>query len=379
MEDAIAASDTWENESKLADLFISTSSYIYGQGVWGDGYEDVFKMNLMDIDAAVHSDSSNLFGLLDGDGYYGYLGAIGLTVRSLTGETPELYIANQENIDGLKVMTLKDAFRAELRARDFNPAWITGMMEGNYAGARQMSKMVEYLWGWDATNPDLVTDSDWDEIYDTYVNDKYDLGVDEFLKTDNPYQYQSMTARMLETTRKGYWDASDEVIQNLVKEYAESVVKDGVTCCHHTCGNSLLDEYVQGIMSVPGVVDEDTAEKYKELMQEATESSEQSSESSSSSSSHHDHDTGKATVVSEDSASSNQTASAGESTNNQTVQGSDAGYGTDSPEPSPETGNLQIPIMLKAMRCRKILSKKTKTKVEVCPFRVLIFSEFSLW
>jgi len=353
MEDAIAASNTWENESKLADLFISTSSYIYGQDMWGDGYEDVFTMNLKDIDAAVHSDSTNLFGLLDGDGYYGYLGTIGLTVRSLTGDNPELYIANQENTDNLQIMTLKDAFRTELRARNFNPTWITGMMEGDYAGARQMMKSTEYLWGWDVTNPDMVTDSDWNEIYNIYVKDKYDLGLDEFLKTDNPYQYQSITARMLETARKGYWDASDEVIQNLVKEYAESVVKDGVTCCHHTCGNALLDEYIQGVMSVPGVIDEETANEYKKLMQEATEPSQQSGESSSGSSSHHDHDTGKATVVSGASKTSNQTASAGESTNNQTVKGSDAGYGTDTSEPAPEIGKSADPNYVEGYEMQK--------------------------
>jgi len=88
-------------------------------------------------------------------------------------------------------------------------------------------------------------------------------------------------------------------------------------------------------MSVPGVVDQASADEYKRLMQEATESSQQSSESSSSS--HHGgHSTGKATVVSQDSTASNQTSSAGESSSNQTVQDSDAGYGTDSPESAPE-------------------------------------------
>ncbi|WP_319506857.1 cobaltochelatase subunit CobN [uncultured Methanolobus sp.] len=275
MEDAIAASETWDNESKLADLFISTSSYVYGQDVWGDGYEDLFKLNLMDIDAGVHSDSSNLFGLLDGDGYYGYLGSIGLTVRVLTGETPDLYIANQETTDGLEVMTLKDALRTELRSRDFNPKWITGMMEGDYAGARQMVKMVEYLWGWDVTNPDLITDSDWNEIHDVYFNDKYDLGIDEFLTTENPYSGQSIMARMIETARKTdaegnpYWDASDAVLNDLVKRYVESVVENGVTCCHHTCGNPKLDGFITESMADAGVSQE-VQDAYKQLMYEAT-------------------------------------------------------------------------------------------------------------
>ena len=327
METAIAASNTWDNESKLADLFISTSSYIYGQDVWGDGYEDVFTMNLMDIDAAVHSDSTNLFGLLDADGHYGYLGSIGLTIRVLTGETPELYIANQESADNPQMITLKEAFRIELRARNFNPKWITGMMECDYAGARQMMKFAEYLWGWDVVTPDMVTDSDWNTVYDIYIKDKYDLGVDEFLKAENPYQYQAITARMLETIRKDYWDASDEVTQSLVKEYVESVVKDGVTCCHHTCGNPLLDEYIQGIMSVPGVVSEETAAEYNRLMQEATQretpsDSTQSERYSSGSS------TGTAKII--------------ESGNgNQTIE-SDAGYGT-SADPAQEVSMKSTP------------------------------------
>ncbi len=249
MPEAIAASNTWDNESKLADLFISRTSHIYGRDMWGDCYEDVFTMNLMDIDAAVHSDSTNLFGIVDGDDYYGYLGGIELAVRSLTGADPAMYIASLESVDNPQIITLNEAFRTELRARYFNPKWITGMMECDYAGARQFMKFTEYMWGWDVTTPDMVTDSDWDEIYDIYVNDKYNIGLDEFLKTENPYQYQSITARMIETARKNYWDASDETLQNLVEEYTESVVDNDVTCCHHTCGNPLLREYMQGVLT----------------------------------------------------------------------------------------------------------------------------------
>jgi cobaltochelatase CobN len=266
---AVTASDTWDNEDKLADLYISRMSNIYGQDIWGDNYKDVFRLNLMDVDAAVHSDSSNLFGIIDNDDFYQYLGGLGLAVRSLTGENPDMYIADLSNVDNFQMVTLSEAFRIELRARYFNPKWIEGMMEYDYAGAREFMKFTEYMWGWDATTPELVKDSDWNEIYNIYINDKYDLGLDEFFKNENPYQYQSMVSRMLETARKDYWDASDEVLQNLVKEYVESVVKDGVTCCHHTCGNPLLNEYISGMLSVPGLSAEDI-EKYRHLMDEAT-------------------------------------------------------------------------------------------------------------
>lgn len=270
MSEAAAASNTWEDDSVLAELFISRMSNIYGKDAWGVSYEDVFRMNLVDVDAAIHSDSSNLYGLIDNDDYYSYLGGIALAVRSLTGENPSMYIADLKNGANPQVVTLCEAFRNELRARYLNPNWISGMMEYDYAGAREMMKFVEYMWGWDAMTPDLVKDSDWNQIYDVYVADKYNMGLDEYFK-DNPYQYQSMTGRMLETARKGYWDASDEVIQSLVKEYVESVVASGVTCCHHTCGNPLLDNYVRGVMTTTGVVDVSTAKEYERLMQEATQ------------------------------------------------------------------------------------------------------------
>ncbi len=54
---------------------------------------------------------------------------------------------------------------------------------------------------------------------------------------------------MLEAIRKDYWKPSDDVKTTLAEIYHESVEKKGVTCCHHTCGNPLLAEYMQGILS----------------------------------------------------------------------------------------------------------------------------------
>ncbi|WP_338101228.1 cobaltochelatase subunit CobN [Methanococcoides seepicolus] len=314
----VVASDTWDSEDEIADLYLSWMSNIYGQDMWGDNYKDVFRMNLIDVDAAVHSDSSNLFGIFDGDCFYGYLGGLGLTVRSLTGETPDMYVSSQESVDNPQIITLNEACRIELRSRFFNPKWVSGMMEHDYAGARMFSKYTENMWGWEVMTPDMIKDSDWDEIYDIYVTDKYDLGMDDFFDDHNAYAYQSLTARMIETERKDHWDASDEVIQNLVREYVESVVENGVTCCHHTCGNPLLDSYIQGVMSVPGVVSQETAEEYKRLMQEATQRETPSSESSTRSSS---------------SSSSSSSASIVESTSNQTMV-NDGGYGTTTDQPT---------------------------------------------
>ena len=273
---AVTASETWENESDLADLFISRLSNIYGQDVWGENYEDVFKLNLADVDAAVHSDSSNLYGMIDNDDFYQYLGGLLLTVRVLTGETPDAYVANLEDVNNLHMTTLEDAFRKELRSRYWNEKWIRAMMEHDYGGAREMMKFVEYMWGWDVMTPEMVTDADWDRIFEVYVGDKYEIGVHDFLKSESPYAYQSMTARMLEAIRKGYWTPSDpDTLKTLASEYVDSVLECGeLACCHHTCGNLLLDDvYISGLIST--YMTEEDYERYREILSATIEPTEQ--------------------------------------------------------------------------------------------------------
>jgi cobaltochelatase CobN len=89
----------------------------------------------------------------------------------------------------------------------------------------------------------------WNEMYSIYVQDKYDLGLQDWFDENNPWAQQSITARMLEAIRKGYWDPSEDVKTNLAELYQKSVDEYGVTCCHHTCGNPLFQDYQQGIVS----------------------------------------------------------------------------------------------------------------------------------
>ena len=111
-----------------------------------------------------------------------------------------------------------------------------------------------------------MDDSVWDNVYKTYANE----GMEEWFNAENAGAYQSITGRMLEAVRKGYWEPSAEVVQSLTQEYMESVAENGATCCHHTCGNPLLDDFVQGVVSVPGVVSEEVIDKYNQQLHKAT-------------------------------------------------------------------------------------------------------------
>nr|WP_321497863.1 cobaltochelatase subunit CobN [uncultured Methanolobus sp.] len=266
IQEAIS-SDTWEDSDEIAALYIDRMGYVYGEGIWGEHYSDVLELNLADVDTAIFSRTSNLYGVLDHEMVAAYFGGLSMAVEYVSGSAPDMYINDLSS--SAEIETLSEFLNKDLRSRYLNPTWIEGMMGNGFDGTRYMNSVYEVMRAWDVTDSSLITDEMWNELYKTYFEDQYDLGVDEYLQSTNPYAYQSMAATALDSIRTGYWDASNEVVRNLVKEYVESVVEDGVTCCHHTCGNPLLNEFIQGKMDAAGLSQE-IQDAYRQLMYDAT-------------------------------------------------------------------------------------------------------------
>ncbi|MDK2947924.1 MAG: hypothetical protein PWQ63_1084 [Methanolobus sp.] len=269
ISNAIEASGTWDDEAQIGELYLSKMGFAYGTELWGQQCSDLLRQNLMNVDASVHSDSSNLYDTLDNDDFFQYFGGLNLATRYVSGKTPEMYVSDTRDSANSGMVTMEKYLTTNLRSRYLNDKWIEGMMASDYAGARMMSEFVDNLWGWEVSNPDLVDDSMWETVYNTYINDE----MREFFNANNPGAYQSMTGRMLEAYRKGYVEFSDDIVNNLVNEYMESVADNGATCCHHTCGNPLLDEFVQGNMAAAGV-SQQVIDAYKSKMFDATQRNE---------------------------------------------------------------------------------------------------------
>ncbi|HIQ14333.1 MAG TPA: cobaltochelatase subunit CobN, partial [Leucothrix sp.] len=124
----------------------------------------------------------------------------------------------------------------ELRGRFLNPEWLKGQMEHDYAGARTMgSEFLEYLWGWQVTNPTLVGDWAWEEVKAVYIDDRYDIQLDEFLsKGHNAHVKSNMLAIMLVAVKKGFWQADQQTIQQLASEFSDLVKLNGLPGSGHT-------------------------------------------------------------------------------------------------------------------------------------------------
>jgi cobaltochelatase CobN len=258
LDKVVPLSNTWDGEKQVADVYFMRMSHPFGQGMWGgrtiaDGKVvaelpralgvDLLKLALTGVQAAVHSRSSNLYGTLDNDDFYQYLGGTAMAVRQVNGATPEVLVTNMANPRDIRTETLEKYMGREMRARYLNPKWIDAMFREGYAGARFVNRVVEHLWGWTVTTPDKIDDAKWQEMYETYVQDKHGLGIrDKFRQADNMLAYQGMVDRMLTAVNKGYWKASPETIDALQKANLEAIAEAGVACYQDTCSSPDISE-----------------------------------------------------------------------------------------------------------------------------------------
>ena len=269
IEDLIPASGTWETDEEIADVFINYVSFAYGKGVWGKPLKSAYKKNLEDVKMTMHTRSSNIFKSLDTDGVFSELGGLALAVKRLSGTYPDVVLSNQADPDAAFVEDIEKAIGRELRARYLNPKWIEGMKQENYAGAREMNRFAEHMWGWQVVTPFAVDGAKWEQVYEVYIKDKYDLELKKFFDEHNPWAYQSMAARMLEADRKEYWKAPEEIKKDLAKTYALNVMEKGVACCEHTCNNPMLQKYVTNIISLYGLLTPKELEQFKMTLAKA--------------------------------------------------------------------------------------------------------------
>jgi cobaltochelatase CobN len=232
----VERSGAWEKREELAKVYTRRLGHSYGLSSFGTPAQNTFKRVLSDVENTYFGRSSNLYGLIDNNDAFDYLGGLSLAVETLTGKPPKNYIIDHADPDNVKTKRLGPALRQELRGRFLNPAWLKAQMEHDYAGARTMgSEFLEYLWGWQVTNPTLVGDWAWEEVKAVYIDDRYDLQLDQFLeKGHNAHVKSNMLAIMLVAVQKEFWDADKATIEQLAASFARLVKANGLPGSGHS-------------------------------------------------------------------------------------------------------------------------------------------------
>ena len=241
----VSMSWTWNDTDELAQFYLGRMGNMYSKNYWGDTNPVVFLRALSNSDTIVTSRNTNQYGVLDNDDFFDYWGGLSMAVEKSSGKTPKMNVLMYANKNNAYIASLEEVMYQEIASRYDNPAWITSMMSEGYSGARYMSnKFVTNLYGWQVTRPSAVSNDLWNRIYDTYFNDKYGLGVTDWLKSgNNAYSFISMGGTMLTAIHEGYWKADSATLSNIANSWAQATVQNGVACCDCSCGNVAMMQW----------------------------------------------------------------------------------------------------------------------------------------
>lgn len=228
----------------LGNTYMHYMNYAFSSEVWGASAEGALASHVKGNQAVVFSRANILNGALDNDDMYQYFGGLSVASKTVNRVAPDMYVNNLRKAGAESVTDLRSWLASELATRNWNPKWLKEMQRSGYAGAREMAKEMEYLYGFQATSAEQMDGTFWQNSYDVLVADKHGLGLDEFFKSSNPHAQQSILARMLEVDRQGSYKFSEADRANLVQKYVESVARYGVSCTANTCGNLEVHQYI---------------------------------------------------------------------------------------------------------------------------------------
>lgn len=243
----VERSGAWEKREQLAKVYMRRIGHSYGLAGFGRPAQESFTQVLSQVENTYFGRSSNLYGLIDNNDAFDYLGGLSLAIESITGKAPNNFVIDHSDPNQVKTRPLGLALRQELRGRFLNPEWLKGQIAHDYAGARTMgSEFLEYLWGWQVTNPTLVGNWAWEEVKSVYMDDKYNLELDSFLeKGHNAHVKSNMFAIMLVAIQKDFWKASPQTTQELAQKFAQLVDQHGLPGSGHTDPDNPMLHWLQ--------------------------------------------------------------------------------------------------------------------------------------
>ncbi|WP_324822938.1 cobaltochelatase subunit CobN [Sinanaerobacter sp. ZZT-01] len=258
VSDLTETTSAWEKQDDLIEAYMNRMSYIYGKGVFGKQATESFIENLKNV-STITQVRDSIWGTLDNDDVAQYLGGLKLAAEKYSGKDLLTYIINTRENGDPNVQTLEEFVRTEIRSRVLNPKWIEGMLKDGYAGAAEIGDHIKNMFLMDAT-AGAIDDWSWQEIAETYIfNDEIRAQLD-------PYIVQSIIGWNMEAARRDMWSTDKATLEKLADTYVQTLVKNGVVCCHHTCGNIVFNEWVAEYSTL----DKDTLKQFETMLAEAT-------------------------------------------------------------------------------------------------------------
>ena len=207
--------NAWRTERDLADIYIATNGYAYGNDRNGKPLHQQFMNSLSTSSVTYVKMGTTEYNILGSSGYFGNIGGLSVVSRAITGKDVKEYFGDTRVAGAAGVHTLKDEVRRTVRSVLLNPQWIEGMKENGYQGAAELMKRSNAVYGYGATTKS-VDDKVFDEIAETFINDPEMM---RFFRENNPHAGEEIGRRLLEASERGFWNADPEILKKLKDNY----------------------------------------------------------------------------------------------------------------------------------------------------------------
>lgn len=206
----------WEDESQLADAYIDSLNHVYAPNVHAERMDGLYRRALQNVEVVSQVRDTNEYEITDLDHYYEFFGGLSKAVEVVSGKKPEMLITDTTT-EVIQTEDVAEAIRRGVRTRLLNPKWIDGMLEHDYHGVQKIADRVEYQIGFAATT-NKVDNWIWSEIAERYV---FDEEMRQRLMENNRYATAEILERLFEAERRGYWEATEDELQQLKQAYLE--------------------------------------------------------------------------------------------------------------------------------------------------------------
>ncbi|MDK2937425.1 MAG: cobaltochelatase CobN [Eubacteriaceae bacterium] len=210
-------SKNWDSYTDLGEIYSFWGGNAYGKKFHGKKAVETFKRRLSKTQITVKNESSMEIDMLESDDFYNYHGGLIAGVRTASGQKPESYCGDTSDPLRVKMNTTKEQTAKIMRSRILNPKWFNGLKEHGYKGAQEISGMVDFVFGWDATS-DIVEDWMYEKISENFL---FNEERREWINSVNPWAIHAMTERLLEAAQREMWDAKEETLDKLKAIYME--------------------------------------------------------------------------------------------------------------------------------------------------------------
>ena len=209
---------TWEEEGELQEMYLSRKTFAFNADNPGEMNQkrEVFENVMKTADVTFQNLDSAEISLTDVSHYFDSDPTKLIAGLRDDGKAPTSYIADTTTANA-QVRSLSETIRLDSRTKLLNPKWYEGMLDSGYEGVREVAKRLNFTLGWSATSG-AVDNFVYEEANETFINDPE---MRKRLLELNPNSFRQIVSTLLEVHGRGYWETSDENIEQLQELYQE--------------------------------------------------------------------------------------------------------------------------------------------------------------